>query len=97
MISAASAGFAQHLYLGAAPSSSARVTGNAARLEEMDYRWTQELPTEIFFIVLTAVVFPYAAWRLLRRLRGSRRLAPRRKPDRRSPDQGTRFLHRIFT
>jgi hypothetical protein len=69
-MSAAAAGSAGRLYLGAAPGSSAPVTGKAARLDEMDYRWTQELPTEIFFLVLTAVVFPYAAWRLLRRLRG---------------------------
>jgi hypothetical protein len=69
-MSAAAAGSAEGPFLGAAPSASAQVTGNAARLDEMDYRWTQEAPTEIFFIVLTAVVFPYAAWRLLRRLRG---------------------------
>lgn len=69
-MSAAPAGSAGGLYLGIAPNAAPQVTSNAARLDEMDYRWTREPPTEIFFIVLTALVFPYAAWRLLRRLKG---------------------------
>jgi hypothetical protein len=62
-------GSAEGRFLVSSVTSSAKVTGKTVSLDELDYRWTHEPPTEIFFVVLTAVVFPYAGWRLLQKFR----------------------------
>jgi hypothetical protein len=47
----------------------AYVAGSAAWHDNPDYAWTETPATEAFFVLLSVVVLPYVAWRLLRRLR----------------------------